>query len=296
MTGDIGFIKPAEKIVAWGRPPAIVEREIETVANMYAGRLCSSGTTANEIIVGAPATKQILGWLGYEDTALAYRPLTVDTIYAVNDRAALMFGGGFGVVGSLTPGVSVVPGDFLAPWVAGELIPVIPRPQGWGIKIPYAVTTGAHATTATGVDIPLEMLVSDAEVIAVTTEAAGTIDVGFENAVESGDLDGLLVALPLAATGLVNAEVCGAAASPYGVHLATPMTVVTSISPAYPVIRRVYEVDRSTREVVYNGSAHNMTGFLVITCNGVGFEPVARAVEPMAASTSSQDIMAMSLI
>jgi hypothetical protein len=296
MAADIGWIKPADKIVAWGRPNVMVEREIETVANMYAGRLVSVGSTANEVVVGAPATKQILGWLGYEDTAVRYRPTNVDTIYTVNDRAMIMSGGQFGIVGSLTPNVAVEQGDYLCPWTSGELIPVELTPFGWGIKIPYSSTGSSHALTDTGIDIPAKMLINDAICRVVVADASGTIDVGFENSVESGDLDGLLHGLALAAVGPVQPELCGAGASTLGVLLGTAITA-TALSPAYPVIRKSYLTNGTIKSIVYDCSAHTQSGYILIALSGVGFGlPVARAVEAVASSTSSQDIMVESLI
>lgn len=110
---------PTGKIVGQGNPlPA--QRKIKTVATMYPGRLVIVDTTDNQIKVCGAAGAAV-GWLGYEQTGVNFRPDTIDTIYKVNDMAGIIFGGNFTVLGSLASGQSVAAGAKLKPAADGEL-------------------------------------------------------------------------------------------------------------------------------------------------------------------------------
>ena len=115
-----GNQKPTNKI-SMGRVPIIQELKVETATTMYPGRLVTKGTNPDDVIVNTASTKPI-GWLGYEQTPVAFRPDTVDTIYAQNAQAAVLSGGGFYVVASLASGQNVTKGAQLIPTAAGELI------------------------------------------------------------------------------------------------------------------------------------------------------------------------------
>ena len=114
-----GNQKPTNKI-SMGRVPIIQELKVETATTMYPGRLVTKGTNPDDVIVNTASTKPI-GWLGYEQTAPVFMPATVDTIYAQNDHAAVLSGGGFYVVASLASGQNVTKGAQLVPAAAGEL-------------------------------------------------------------------------------------------------------------------------------------------------------------------------------
>jgi len=88
---DTGFIEATDKIVLAGTP-FVVEKEVETVANMYPGRLVKRDTGDNQVEVNTAKNAAPYGWLGYEHSPIEYRPATKDTIYKVNDRAAVVFG------------------------------------------------------------------------------------------------------------------------------------------------------------------------------------------------------------
>lgn len=123
---DIGFVKATNKIVLAGFRQT-VELEIETVANMYPGRVVKVGSTDNEMVVGA-ADALSMGWLSYEDTPVMYKPATIDTIYKVNDRAAYVFGPGIIVVASRKANETIVMGDKLVPAADGQVKKWTPVP------------------------------------------------------------------------------------------------------------------------------------------------------------------------
>lgn len=117
---DVGYgPKPSNSILVAGYP-LIQILKVETATNMYPGRLVKKGTNDDDIVVNTAAGAAI-GWLGYEQTIKKYRPDDVDTIYAVNDQAAVLHGGGFVIVGRLASGQSVSKGDRLMAAANGEL-------------------------------------------------------------------------------------------------------------------------------------------------------------------------------
>lgn len=119
----VGYKKPSNKIIVAGEP-LVQELKIETVANMYPGRLVVKGTTDADIVVaGAPVGKaftKVIGVLGYEQAHDAVKPTTVDTIYKILDFVPVL-SGSIVVVGSLKDGETVVKGDLLVPAANGEV-------------------------------------------------------------------------------------------------------------------------------------------------------------------------------
>lgn len=132
---DTGFIEATDKIVLSGNP-ITVEKEIKTVATMYPGRLVQRDTTDNQIKVGTD-DDSAYGWLAYEHTPVMYRPANKDTIYVVEDRAAVIVGGEVVIRASLKSGQSVSMGDKLTGDAAGELV---------------AATIGTHMVVATAME------------------------------------------------------------------------------------------------------------------------------------------------
>ena len=132
---DTGFIEATDKIVLSGKP-ITVEKEIKTVANMYPGRLVQRDTTDNQIKVNDTDDHEY-GWLAYEHTPVMYRPANKDTIYVVEDRAAVIVGGEIVIRARLASGQSVSMGDKLTAAADGELT---------------AATIGTHTVTAVAME------------------------------------------------------------------------------------------------------------------------------------------------
>lgn len=142
-----GHIKPTNTIVAAGTP-LVQELKVEAAANMYPGRLVIKGTNDDDVSVAGAAAANCAGWLGYEQTAPAYRPSTPDTIYVINDQAAVLNGGGFVVVGTLTTSQTIAKGAKLESGADGTL-----QALAAGTLVGYAeesvTTTGATADIMT---------------------------------------------------------------------------------------------------------------------------------------------------
>ena len=140
-----GVQRPTNKIVAGGNPLS-QELRIETVANMYAGRLVKAGSSVDEIVVNDAATNTtVLGWLGYEQTAPYYRPDTPTTIYVIEDQAAVLNGGGFVI---LADAVGATPkGTPLTGAADGKITAMALADMSTNIHVGYAEDASANGKT-----------------------------------------------------------------------------------------------------------------------------------------------------
>lgn len=120
MASETAMVKPTNKIVLDSTGIHIQTKKVETVANVYAGRLVERGTNDDDIKVGT-TSGPVYAWAGYEQTSKQYRPTDVDTIYKVNDQIAVINGPGIILVGSLASGQNVTKGAKLYAFAAGEL-------------------------------------------------------------------------------------------------------------------------------------------------------------------------------
>ena len=117
---DTGFIEATDKIVLAGTP-ITVEKTIETVANMYPGRLVKMDTGAYQVEVN-DTDDNVYGWLGYEQTSVMNRSATIDTIYEVDKEANIIIGGDIVIRAHLATGQNVTAiGTKLTATTAGEL-------------------------------------------------------------------------------------------------------------------------------------------------------------------------------
>jgi len=115
------MIHPTNAIVLDSQNLHTQQMKIETVDNCYPGRLVKKGTNDDDVQVCTAATDAVIGWLGYEQTSKKYRPATVDTIYVVNDKAAVINGPGIVLVATLEIGASVSKGSRLKMGAIGGL-------------------------------------------------------------------------------------------------------------------------------------------------------------------------------
>jgi len=135
--------------------------------------------------------------------------------------------------------------------------------QRHNVLVAPFLSNAAGTVTDTGVDFPANCLISDAFVKVTTLDTGETLSVGFENAVESGDLDGLIAAVSMSATGYIeNAPVATAgsnidflAATTYGALLASAITGtdVVTVNGAYA--RKKYRTDGTIKSLVYTPSS-----------------------------------------
>jgi len=118
------MVKPTNKIVQKG-DPLVRSVKVETVANVYPGRLLKQDTAEGQVEVAGANQAMPTGWAGYEQGGIlsggAVKPLTIDTIYTVNDIIAELYGGGFVLVASLAANQSITRGQLLSPAASGQL-------------------------------------------------------------------------------------------------------------------------------------------------------------------------------
>jgi len=112
-------VKPANAVVAGGKP-IIQELKVEDSTNMYPRRLVKKGTHDDDVVVNTAAGNAI-GWLGYEQCAPAFKPDTIDSLYATGAKAPVVSGPGLIVVGRLAQGQNVTKGTMLVGAANGEL-------------------------------------------------------------------------------------------------------------------------------------------------------------------------------
>ncbi len=120
MVAETGMVKPTNKIVVDSKGIHEQTKKVETATSMYPGRLVKKGTNDDDVIV-ATAAGDAYAWLGYEQTAKKYRPLTVDTIYVINDQVTVINGPGIILVASVSGEATYSKGDRFKIGGSGQL-------------------------------------------------------------------------------------------------------------------------------------------------------------------------------
>jgi hypothetical protein len=86
MAGDTGHVTPGNKIIDYGDPEIKIEKNVETVANVYPGRLVALGTTERDIKVADGVHAVPIGWALFEHTSEEWRKDAYTTIQTVSDQ------------------------------------------------------------------------------------------------------------------------------------------------------------------------------------------------------------------
>ena len=203
----------------------------------------------------------------------------------------------------LAPGVGTVKGDLLASWGGGTVVPVVPMPGGYGVRIPFVKNTDE---TDTGVDLPEGIIVSDV-IVEVTKEVAdATIDVGLLYAEDNygGDADGFLEKESCAALGFVkhNNVDADSTKNTLGAYLVESDIKDANSTALYVSVPGVHVVGGGQVSVSYKTSnSDKLAGNFYMVCAAPGFQIVGRAEETLAPVTAtvndaivfvSQDVMA----
>ena len=120
MAADGGYGPvPSNQILVAGQP-LIQILKVKTATGCYPGRLVMKDTTDGQI--KASDGTQFIGWLGYEQTIKKYRPANEDTEYTAGDHVAVLNGGRFVIVASLSATCqAIAKGELLSGTAAGEL-------------------------------------------------------------------------------------------------------------------------------------------------------------------------------
>ncbi|RLG34228.1 hypothetical protein DRN97_03005 [Methanosarcinales archaeon] len=296
MSAFSGIQKPTNKIVAVG-DPLVADRKVGgTVTNMKPGRLVKRGSTDFDIAIGTAF--DVCGWLGYEQAHPSYRPTDVDTAYAADDMAPVLYGGKFVIVGSLVKGCVVTQGEYLANWTNGQVIgPIAMMEGGLALGIPFEKATSEQTTY---IELPADMVVKDVIVDVSTNVASSHIDIGILSTESGGDADGFLDGESCAAAGKVEHNMVDATAAN---NTLGALLVESDIKSAdgtalfYSVPKQPGHVcDGTAKTITYTTSDHAIEGTFWVVLEAEGFNIVGKAVESVDASSAAQDIMLLSSI
>jgi len=300
--GYYGFVEPDNKVIAYAPNTILIQEEKAEAATIKPGMVVMKGTNDDDVVACDGVTKAPFGIAGYEQSFLgaasstSNRPANVDTAYAKDARVPVLGGGGFVAMMHLAPGVGTVKGDLLASWGGGTVVPVVPMPGGYGVRIPFVKKTTEFDT---GVDLPEGMIVSDVIVEVINEVANATIDVGLLG----DDADGFLDGESCAAKGFVKHNT---------VALTSDVTSLTlgayfkeaDIADATQTCRvpNYHIVGEGQVSVSYTTSdSDNLAGNFYMVCAAPGFQIVGRAEETLVPNTAtvdgatvfdSQDVMA----
>jgi hypothetical protein len=299
--GYYGFVEPDNKVIAYAPNSILIQEEKAEAATIKPGMVVMKGTNDDDVVICDGVSKAPFGVAGFEQSFLgaasstSNRPANVKTAFASAARVPVLGGGGFVAMMTLAPGVGTVKGDLLASWGGGTVVPVVPMPGGFGVRIPFVKNT---SETDTGVDLPEGMIVSDV-IVQVTKEVAdATIDVGLLYAEDSngGDADGFLDAESCAAAGFVKhnnvALTSAAAALTLGAYLVeADIKDATAETGAQTCRVPTYHVVNSGQvSVSYTTSnSANLAGNIYVVCAAPGFQIVGRAEETLAPVTVTAD-------
>lgn len=307
--GYYGFVEPDNKVIAYAPNTILIQEEKAEAATIKPGMVVMKGTNDDDVVACDGVTKAPFGIAGYEQSFLgaasstSNRPANVDTAYAKDARVPVLGGGGFVAMLHLAPGVGTVKGDLLASWGGGTVVPVVPMPGGYGVRIPFVKKTTEFDT---GVDLPEGMIISDV-IVEVTKEVAGaTIDVGLLSTEDNngGDADGFLDGESCAAKGFVkhNNVDANASKNTLGAYLVEADIKSADTSALFYSPPTFHVVGDGQVSVSYTTSdSANLTGNFYMVCAAPGFQIVGRAEETLAPVTAtvdeatvfvSQDVMA----
>jgi len=140
------------------------------------------------------------------------------------------------------------------------------------LVVPFLFNDNAVADT--GFDLPAGLLIEEALLRVTTADADETIEFGFDNATESGDLDGLIDAASLASTGYVElaGQITGGSNIDYlgteyrGALLCTHIDGADAVATVGGSTVKKYITDGTIKSLVYTCSAGSDTarGYFIV--------------------------------
>ena len=307
--GYYGFVEPDNKIIAYAPNTVLIQEEKAEATTIKPGMVVMKGTNDDDVVICDGVTKAPFGVAGYEQSFLgaasstSNRPANVATAYAKDARVPVLGGGGFVAMMHLAPGVTTVKGDLLASWGGGTVVPVVPMPGGYGVRIPFVKKTDEFDT---GVDLPEGIIVSDVIVEVTNKVASATIDVGLLSTEDSngGDADGFLDGESCAAKGFVKHNLVDGTATnnTLGEYLVEADIKSADASALFYSPPTFHVVGGGQVSVSYTTSdSTDLAGNIYVVCAAPGFQIVGRAEETLAPVTAtvdsatvfvSQDVMA----
>jgi hypothetical protein len=290
----LGVRIPSNKVVFGGNPLKVIQK-VETATNMYPGRLVVKGTNDDDVVV-SDGLKAPEGWLDFDATDPNYIPADITTLYAANDQAKVVSGNCFVYMPSgLATGTTATKNDVLLSWTNGQVVPGVVMGGKTAIKVPFVQKTSAFDT---GIDIPGGVIISDVIIDVVTNVAGSSIDVGFINATESGDEDGLIDGESCVNSGLQTHVLVDATAGNIttGAYLKTVIAEANGSSATNLAVPIKYKTDGTIKSLCYKTSAHAVTGWIYVFVESPGVKVVGKALLGASAASQAADVVLESLI
>lgn len=300
---DYGYADNVAAILLGGNDPPVTQKvNLGTIANCYAGRLLTKEDTDYDRKVCTAMTAPT-GWLGYELASPQYRPASLTTIYVVDDKAVEHKGGGFSIKAKLTKGCSVKKGEQVMNWADGEVAgPVEVMAGGLALGIPFGAGTGTDPND-TSIDLPANMLVRDIVLEVETLKSGETLDVGFDNALETGDLDGLADGVSMAAAVKVYPGPTIAGTNDYfdtntkGVLLSEFAQGADAATTRGLFSVKPYLCDGTIKSVNYVKASHNVgTGIIWLVLESEGLQIVGQSEQTVDATGAAANMAVLSRI
>ena len=295
--GYYGFVEPDNKVIAYAPNSILIQEEKAEATTIKPGMVVMKGTNDDDVVACDGVSKSPFGVAGYEQSFLgaasstSNRPANVDTAYAKDARVPVLGGGGFVAMMHLAPGVTTVKGDLLASWGGGTVVPVVPMPGGYGVRIPFVKNA---SETDTGVDLAEGMIVSDVIVEVTNKVASATIDVGLLSTEDNngGDADGFLEKESCAALGFVkhNNVDANSTKNTLGAYLVESDIKDANTTALYVSVPGVHVVGGGQVSVSYKTSnSDKLAGNFYMVCAAPGFQIVGRAEETLPVATVTED-------
>ena len=311
MSDATGYRTNTGNIIVTGEPLVKLLKNIETVANMYPGRLVAKGTTDFDIKVADGVLAKPIGWLAYEDAPPTFKPATIDTIYVVSDKTRIARGGNFVIRAHMPKYWYATQGDVMLSWVDGQVVPGEMIGGQPFLKIPF---TKKNGESDTNIDLVAGMVVSGCKCLVVTA-ASGTIDVGLLSSEAGGDADGFLDGMDTTTAGLISEAITFTnGTNNHYIAAATDVTrgELLHAQLASHTKADFIGVDASQHEdgsifavaytvaaavsVVYNTGNVASAGYILIGMENPGIMPVGFAEETVDSSAAAKEIMVRSTL
>lgn len=300
---DYGYADNVGAILLGGNEPPVTQKvNLGTIANCYAGRLLTRENTDYDRKVCTAMTAPT-GWLGYELSNPQYRPAALTTIYVVDDKAVEHKGGGFAIKAKLTKGCSVKKGEDVMNWADGEVAgPVEVMAGGLALGIPFGAGDSTNPND-TSIDLPGNMLVRDIVIEVETLKSGETLDVGFDNATESGDLDGLADGVSLTTAVKVAPGVATSGTAMFyntntkGVLLSDFEQGADDATTRGLFSVKSYRCDGTIKSVNYVKATHNVgTGIIWLVLESEGLQIVGKSEQTVDATGAAANMAVLSAI
>jgi len=307
MSDATGYRVQVGKIVVTGDPLVKQLKNVETVTNVYPGRLVAKGTTDFDIKVADGVHAVPEGWAGYEDCAPEFKPATIDTIFVASDKIRVLRGGNFVIRATMPRYFYCTQGDPMVSWQAGQVVPAVLFNGQPFVKIPF---TKANGNTDTNIDLAQYQCVSDVRIMVTTGIASGYVDFGIGIGAEAGfDYDGFADNFAAVTSGTVTFPTVTLTTGTNANYLAavTDATIGALLAQKFVginvsehdkgwVIPRSYSCDGTCKSLCYDTGNYACAGYICMCMENAGVIVVGYAEETVDGAAAAVSVMVRSTL